>query len=131
MKGYPVIKKTSGKASSSYKNFSNKEAEKEIEFFADGKLNIAHNAVDRHAKGNGKLALIYNSPNFEKETYTYDDLKVLTNKFANVLTDLKVKKGDRVFIFLPTIPERYIAFMGILKMGAIAGTLFSAFQEMA
>ncbi len=43
----------------------------------------------------------------------------------------RIKKGDRVFIFLPSVPERYVAFLGILKMGAIAGTMFSAFQEMA
>ena len=43
----------------------------------------------------------------------------------------EVKKGDRVFIFLPPVPERYVAFLGILKMGAVAGTLFSAFQELA
>lgn len=139
MKEYPIIKKKPVKDSralnipdydSAYKNFSLKEAEKEIEFFSDGKLNAAYNAVDKHAEKN-KTALIYNSPEFEVETYTYDDLKTQTNKFANVLNDLKVKKGDRVFIFLPTIPERSFAFLGILKLGAIAGTLFSAFQEMA
>jgi len=52
-----------------------------------------------------------------------------SNKFANLLRKLKIKKGDRVFIFLPRIPPLYISFLGILKIGAIAGTMFSAFME--
>src|SRR6202043_1438889 len=63
--------------------------------------------------------------------YTFEEIKKETNKFANVLTAQGVAKGDRVFLFLPTIPERHVAFLGILKVGAIVGTMFSAFQEMA
>lgn len=116
-----------------YKNFTWKKAEKEIDYFKDGSLNAAYNAIDRHAKGKNKnkAALFHEGQNGEKEKYTFKELELLTNKFANVLSRLGVKKGDRVFLFLPTIPERYIAFLGILKTGAIAGTLFSAFGEMA
>lgn len=116
-----------------YKNFTWKKAEKEIDYFKDGTLNIAYNAIDRHAKGKNKnkIALFYEGKNGEKEKYTFGDLKLYTDKFANVLVNLGVEKGDRIFLFLPTIPERYISFLGILKTGAIAGTLFSAFQEMA
>lgn len=116
-----------------YKNFSWKKAEKEIDFFEDGTLNAAYNAVDRHAKGKNKdkAAFLFEGSNGEKETYTYQELSKQSNKFANVLTSTGIKKGDRVFVFLPTIPERYIAFLGILKTGAIVGTLFSAFQEIA
>jgi acetyl-CoA synthetase len=117
-----------------YKNFSWEKAEKEmVEFFSDGKLNIAHNIVDRHATGKNKdkTALLFEGARGEKESYTFSKLKTLSDKFANVLASNGVKKGDRVFIFLPGIPERYVAFLGILKAGAIAGTLFAAFQEIA
>ncbi len=116
------------------KTFSwNKVAQEEVEFFADGTLNIAYNCVDRHATGQrgSKAALLYESATGEKEGYSFADLKQATDKFANVLAEQAVAKGDRVFIFLPAIPERYVAFLGILKLGAIAGTMFAAFQEMA
>ena len=108
-------------------------AEELIDYFDDGTLNVAYNLVDRHANGprKNKPVFLYTGANGEKETYTYADLKRSSNAFANVLTDQGVEKGDRVFIFLPTIPERYVVFLGILKIGAIAGTMFAAFQEMA
>lgn len=116
-----------------YQEFSWDQAKEELTFFEDGTFNAAYNAVDRHANSEKKdrLALIYESDTGEKETYTFSQFKELTDKFANVLTSNGVQKGDRVFIFLPPIPERYIAFLGILKTGAIAGTMFSAFQEAA
>lgn len=117
-----------------YKSFTwEKAAKDEIEFFEDGTLNIAHNIIDRHAKGRrkNKVALLFEGAKGEKEQYTFADLKKETDKFANVLTDEGVEKGDRVFVFLPPIPERYVVFVGILKKGAIAGTMFSAFQEIA
>ncbi len=117
-----------------YKSFSWENAAKEeIEFFPDGTLNIVYNCIDRHAKGKrkNKVALLFEGAKGEKEKYTFSDLKKLIDKFANVLVSKNVKKGDRVFIFLPPIPERYVAFLGILKMGGVVGTMFSAFQEMA
>ena len=97
-------------------------------FFKDGKLNAAYNAVDRHVKTwrKNKVALYWESDNDSKK-FTFSELSMLSNKFANVLKDLGVKKGDRVFILLPRIPPLYISFLGILKVGAIAGTMFSAF----
>lgn len=117
-----------------YKTFSwEKEELEHVSFFDDGKLNIAYNCIDRHALTNkkNKKALLFEGANGEKETYTFAELKKLTDQFANVLHAHEVVRGDRVFIFLPPIPERYVAFLGILKMGAIAGTLFAAFQEQA
>ena len=117
-----------------YKDFSWEKAEKElVEFFPDGTLNIAHNMIDRHATGKNKdkTALLFTGANGEKEEYTFSELKTQSDKFANVLTSNGVQKGDRVFIFLPPIPERYVAFIATLKLGAIAGTLFAAFQEIA
>ncbi len=113
--------------------FSWKDAERELDFFEDGTINAAYNAVDRHAKGSKakKNAILFEGANGAKESYTYEDLSKLSNKFANVLKTQEVSRGDRVFIFLPTIPERYVVFLGILKTGAIVGTMFAAFQEMA
>ncbi|MBI2613697.1 MAG: AMP-binding protein, partial [Candidatus Levybacteria bacterium] len=117
-----------------YKIFTWKKAEKQVDYFKDSTLNAAYNVIDRHVavgKRKNKIALFFEGQNGEKEKYTFSDLKKLTSKFANVLKNLGVKKGERVFLFLPTIPERYIAFLGVLKLGAIVGTLFSAFQEVA
>lgn len=114
-----------------YKKFKWKEAEKELAWFGKGKINAAYNAVTRHALGKNKhkVALFWEGTEGEKETYTFLQLEEESNKFANVLKELGIKKGDMVFIFLPRIPQLYISFLGILKIGAIAGTLFSAFME--
>ncbi|KHO46835.1 MAG: Acyl-coenzyme A synthetase/AMP-(fatty) acid ligase, acetyl-CoA synthetase [archaeon GW2011_AR3] len=116
-----------------YRSFTWDDARKEIDYFANGKLNVAHNAIDRHALTwrKNKVAMYWEGQNGEKEKYTFTELKFLTNKFANVLANLGIQKGDRVFIFLPRIPQLYIAFLGIIKTGAIAGTLFSAFGPAA
>ncbi|HEX7260173.1 MAG TPA: acetate--CoA ligase [Candidatus Saccharimonadia bacterium] len=117
-----------------YQNFSWDEAANElIDLFPDGALNIAYNCVDRHAEGarKAKTALLYESADGETQRFSFQDLKKLSNQFANVLAANDVAKGDRVFIFLPPAPERYVAFLGTLKLGAVVGTMFAAFQEMA
>ncbi|OYT56601.1 MAG: acetate--CoA ligase [Candidatus Aenigmarchaeota archaeon ex4484_14] len=108
--------------------FSWKKAEKELEWFSPGHINAAYNAVDKHIKTwrKNKVALYWEGDDKRKE-YSFLDLYTLSNKFANVLKKLGIKKGDRVFLFLPRVPQLYIAFLGILKTGAIAGTMFSAF----
>lgn len=116
-----------------YKTFSWQDYEKELTWFPNHRLNAAYNAIDRNAKNyrKNKIALYYEGELGEKEKYTFLELSELSNQFANLLSSLKVEKGERVFIFLPRIPELYISFLGILKIGGIAGTLFSAFQEQA
>ncbi len=113
-----------------YKDFCWEDVEKNFSWYKTGKINMAYEAIDRHAKGKtkNKIALYYVDDNRE-ETYTYKEMKMLSNKFGNVLKDLGIKKGDRVFIFLPRSPELYVSFMGIAKVGAIAGPLFEAFME--
>lgn len=110
------------------KKFNWEDIKKEIDWFEGGKVNAAYNAIDRHVKTwrKNKVALYWEGDNDSKK-YTFADLSILSNKFANVLKNLGVKKGDRVFILLPRIPELYYSFIGILKTGAIAGTMFSAF----
>jgi acetyl-CoA synthetase len=116
-----------------YRTFTWDDAKREIDYFEEGKLNAAHNAIDRHAKTwrKNKIALYWEGQNNEKEKYTFLELHFLTNKFANVIKSLGLQKGDRVFIFLPRIPALYISFLGIIKTGAIAGTMFSAFGPQA
>jgi len=110
------------------KRFKWNQVQKEIAWLKKGKLNAAHNAVDKHLTTwrKNKVALYYEDET-HSEKYTYTELSELSNKFANVLKSLNVKKGDRVFIFLPRIPALYTSFLGIVKTGAIAGTLFQAF----
>lgn len=74
-----------------------------------------------------RKALLWKGANGEREEYTYEDLKQKTNQFANVLTDLGVQQGDRVFVYLGRIPEVFITLFGALKVGAVVGPLFSAF----
>lgn len=114
------------------KHFKWSEAKKEITWW-DGKVNAAYNAVDRHTETwrKNKVALYWVGANDEKKKYTFEELALLSSKMGNYLKDLGVERGDRVFLFLPRIPELFFSFLGILKIGAIAGTLFSAFQEQA
>ncbi|HUV43017.1 MAG TPA: acetate--CoA ligase [Patescibacteria group bacterium] len=116
-----------------YNHFGWQEAEKELEWFPQKKLNAAYNAVDRHLEGprKNKVALYWQGENGQKQKYTFRELSQLSNQFGNVLKKLGVKKGERVFFFLPRVPELYFGFLGTLKIGAIAGTLFSAFGPQA
>jgi len=112
-----------------YQTFSWKKAEKEMLWFPPKKINAAYNAVDRQAQSwrKNKVALYWEGENGEEIKYTFFELSLLSNRFANLLKTLGVEKGERVFFFLPRIPELYFGFLGTLKAGAIAGTLFSAF----
>jgi acetyl-CoA synthetase len=107
------------------------EAEKDaLDWFErDRSINICHEAIDRHAASwrRNKAALIWEAKDGARRTYTFADLARETSRFANALAALGVKKGDRVFAFLGRVPELYIAVMGTLKAGAVAGPLFSAF----
>jgi acetyl-CoA synthetase len=91
------------------------------------RFNFAHEAVDRHAKDPNKVALFYISPEGREEKYTYRELKHLSSKFANVLKNLGVGKGDRVARMLPRCPESYATFMGTWKIGAVDVPLYTAF----
>lgn len=111
--------------------FDWKEAEKAFSWYETGKVNIAHEAVDRHADSfrKNKVALYYKDGS-RNETYTFGDLKKNSNKAANVLKNCStLEKGDRIFVFMPRSPELYFALLGALKIGAIVGPLFEAFME--
>ncbi len=115
-----------------YKTFNWKDARKELDWF-DGKLNAAYNAIDRHLGTwrKNKIALYWEGEDGSEKKFTFEELSVLSNKVGNILKDLGVDRGKRVFLFLPRIPELYFSFLGIVKIGAVAGTMFSAFQEKA
>ena len=92
-------------------------------------LNIAHEAVDRHASGDLKnhIALRWIRKNRTSKDFTYSDLSQLSNKFANVLTLLGLTKGEKLFTLLGRVPELYIAALATLKKGAVFCPLFSVF----
>ncbi|MFP3984938.1 MAG: acetate--CoA ligase [Candidatus Bathyarchaeia archaeon] len=101
-------------------------------WFVNGKTNASYNAVDRHVKTwrKNKAAIIWEPepPNEPHRVLTYNDLYREVNKFANVLKSLGVKKGDRVGIYLPMIPEVQIAMLACSRIGAIHSVVFSAFS---
>ena len=92
-------------------------------------LNIAHEAVDRHAGSahRTRLAIRWISKKGTVADYTYGELSDLTNRFANVLRSLGVGKGDRVFALCGRIPELYVAALGTLKNRSVFSPLFAAF----
>jgi acetyl-CoA synthetase len=111
-------------------SFSWESARRELDGLPGGRgLNIAHEAVDRHAAGPRAthLAMRWLGKHGEVRDFTYADMRVLTNRFANVLAGLGVGKGDRVFGLAGRIPELYLGALGTLKAGAIFSPLFSAF----
>lgn len=113
------------------KEFQWSEAEKEFSWHKTGLINIAYEAVDRHADSyrKNKVALYYKDAN-RKEAYTFNELKKMSNKAANVLRNHStLEKGDRIFVFMPRSPELYFSLLGALKMGTIVGPLFEAFME--
>jgi acetyl-CoA synthetase len=114
-----------------YKNFDWKEVEKEFSWFETGRVNMAYEAIDRHAETfrKNKVALYYRDAS-RNEKYTFKEMKEMSNKVANVLKQVaEIEKGDRVFIFMPRSPELYFSVLGIIKTGAIVGPLFEAFME--
>jgi acetyl-CoA synthetase len=114
------------------RTFSPKIFKDEIEY-VDGKLNAAYNAVERHAHNwrKNKIALYWMGAEGEKLQLTFRELDNRANQFANLLRELGVEQGDRVFFFLTRVPALYYGFLGTLKRGAIAGTMFAAFGHQA
>ena len=111
-------------------SFSWKEIAKELNELPEGKgLNIAHEAIDRnvqtHLKDTVALRFIHKDRSFHD--FTYLDLQKQTSQFANVLQNLGIQKGERIFSFAGRIPELYITALGTLKYTAVFCPLFSVF----
>jgi acetyl-CoA synthetase len=101
-------------------------------WFADWKTNLSYNALDRHIAKNGKkVAFYWEGENGEKKTITYADLYEQVNRFASALKKLGIKKGDRITIYLPMIPELPVSMLAAVRLGAIHTVIFAGFTASA
>jgi len=103
------------------------------EWFSGAKYNIAHDALDKHIRDGkkDKVAYYFEGEPGDTKKITYGQLYKEVNKMANALTELKVKKGDRVEIYMPMIPQLPIAMLACAKIGAIHSVVFSGFSAAA
>jgi acetyl-CoA synthetase len=102
-------------------------------WFVDGKLNLSHNCVDRHALGKrkDKVALLWEGEPGEVRKLTFGELHVEVQKFANVLKSLGVNKGDRVAVYMGMAPELAIALLACARIGAVHSVIFGGFAAHA
>ncbi len=106
----------------------------EIKWFLGGRLNMSYNCLDRHLKNGrrNKAALIWQGePEDDVKVYTYQMLYNEVCRFANVLKKKGVKKGDRVSVYLPMIPELAISLLAITRIGAVHSVVFAGFSAAA
>ena len=106
----------------------------EIKWFEGAKLNITENCIDRHLRTKGdKTAILFepNDPGKPAEHINYQQLYNRVNKFANVLKEQGIKKGDRVCIYLPMIPDLAISLLACARIGAIHSVVFAGFSSTA
>jgi len=99
-------------------------------WFAGGRLNTCHNALDRHVERGraDQLALIYDSPVTAKTAaFTYRELRDLVARFAGALAAQGVERGDRVIVYMPMVPEAVIAMLACARIGAIHSVVFGGF----
>ena len=106
----------------------------EVKWYQGAKLNITENCIDRHlsTKGN-KTAILFepNNPGEETQHITYNQLHERVNRFANVLKNEGLKKGDRVCIYLPMIPDLAVSVLACARIGAIHSVVFAGFSATA
>ena len=99
-------------------------------WFVGGKLNISENCLDRHlgSARRNKAAIIWEGEPGDKRTLTYQQLHREVCRFANVLKRNNIKKGDRVIIYLPNIPETAVAMLACARIGAVHSVVFGGFS---
>ncbi len=104
-----------------------------VEWFKGGKTNVAYNCVDRHLTTwrRNKAAIIWESDEGRTKMYTYQSLYYKVCRFANVLKKRGIKKGDRVAIYMPMVPELSIAMLACARIGAIHSVVFGGFSAQA
>ncbi len=102
-------------------------------WFVGARLNITHNCLDRHIADHrrNKVALIWRGDEGEERIFTYYKLWREVNRFANGLRSLGVKKGDRVCIYMPVVPEQAIAMLACARIGAVHSVVFGGFGSQA
>ena len=105
----------------------------DAKWFTNGKLNLSHNCVDRHANGalTDKVALLWEGEPGEVRRITYGELHVEVQKFANVLKSIGVQRGDRVAVYMGMCPELAIALLACARIGAIHSVIFGGFAAHA
>lgn len=116
-----------------YQGFDWKEVEKNFSWYTTGRMNMAFEAIDRHADAEtgNKTAFIFEDETREVK-FSFKEMKTITNQAGNLLKKFAdVKKGDHVFLFMPRSPELYFMLLGTIKIGAVAGPLFEAFMTEA
>ena len=109
-------------------------AEADVQWFKGAKVNIVKNCIDRHlAKNGNKTAIIFepNNPGEPARHISYNELHEQVSRMANVLREQGVKKGDRVCIYLPMIPELAFAILACARIGAIHSVIFAGFSASA
>jgi acetyl-CoA synthetase len=113
------------------KNFDWKIAENELDYNPGDPINIGWYCTDRICNQGkaDKLALIWEGLGGASKNYTYNDIRVASNTIGQFLRNLGIMPEDRVCLFMDKIPELYLGFLGVLKIGAIAQPLFSAFGD--
>ncbi|MFB6205767.1 MAG: acyl-CoA synthetase, partial [Haloglomus sp.] len=110
-----------------YESFEWDQIYDDADWSAPDELNIAHETVDRHAEATpDRTALQYVGTDGDAEAVTFAELAEQSNRFANVLDDF-VDRGDRVFSYMPRVPEHYAALVGTLKTGAVWGSVNERF----
>ncbi|MDP3888848.1 MAG: acetate--CoA ligase, partial [bacterium] len=116
-----------------YRLFDLEEVKKELGWNTHSSFNAGYFTLEKNAQDarKNKIGLFWEGENNEKQKYTFEELDALSNQFGNLLKSHEVERGDRVFFFLPRIPLLYFGFVGTIKIGAIAGTMFAAFGPQA
>ncbi len=101
-----------------------------FKWFTGAKVNIVHNALDRHMSRaeRNKLALIWVGEDGERQTYSYFSMHKHVNRMANIIKSMGIGKGDRVTIYLPRIPEVFFAMLACAKIGAVHSVVFAGFS---
>ena len=99
-------------------------------WFVGGKINASVNCIDRHLRGprRNKAALVWEGEPGDTRTLTYHDLHREVSKFGNVLRSLGIKKGDRIALYMPLVPELAIAMLGCARIGAVHSVVFGGFS---
>ena len=102
----------------------------DVKWFQDGSLNITENIFERNQDKKNKTAIVWepNEPNDKEKSFTYGQLFEEVCRFANVLKKLGVKKGDRVIIYIPMIPEAAISMLACARIGAVHSVVFAGFS---
>ena len=103
--------------------FSWEELREECDWDGRTEVNFAHESVDRHVNGSGELAILWIGADGRTEQLSFGDLADQSNRVANVLTELGVGQRDRVFTYMPRIPEHYASILGVVKTSAVFGSI--------